>query len=871
MPIRDLTVLFQIIDRASGILDPLLSKMDSIDGSSIDMEVNLDPGQASAQAAIFESSLGKLQEANEKLTSSLEKVAGDEKKEGKEAEAAGKKTKEAGEGAKQASGHFQTLQNTVEGASKKFNDMKSHLDGIKTKLLAIQAVITGIAAVAVMSSAKTETLVEELNGLKGEQFAAPIIEWANEGSGGKAWTSKTQRLQIGADLSEMGYNPDEVKKYGTEIEKYFFQKTAMLKRQGVGNAEDLAQTMAAAEKTGNVRSVERLFSAGAISEDKLSRETERLRMNYEKFAFATDEVVKKQAMHNLMMKELTKTNKDFSGQAVTLEQKLDVLGGKWSSLLSGIGDKLRPAVTMIVDGLITVIDVIDSIPGHNEIFIFLGILITIITTLVSWVLILAPALEFLVWVLGESGVAGAAAGLGGVLATLGGALGSIAGVLGSVLAALAGVIGAIAASPLLPIIAVILAVAAALYLIYTRTTLLQDGFAMLQNFVGRAFTAVLKLWSLVSGGMRGNKSDLLELGTWIRNFLDGLIPGWLSNLFAQAQSIYREALKWFDKIMTWWNSFLKKIGDVYDKIKAMLGLGGNGLGPDMSLEDVKKNMAAYTDDEGTAKFKDASSAVVEAIYNKVFKGIEPSKQDLANIQGYSRSQELEDYFNKLKNAAPAPSLPQQAADKAQEPFKEAAAAVQESGQTYVDNSAQTYNDVKQKTGSDTAAGLASYDPVGFYKDLGGKGVNYLKGLAGQGEEESKDQETPQAAGGATITAEGQLKVHKKEEVIPAKIVEGTGKLGSLLASALSFMNSRTDIEQIISEKMFSQNVNNNNREISQGSGPITVQVTIQAPVTVQITREMDLTKLNINQLIDWSKVSYELEKVVRNTFRPQEG
>jgi hypothetical protein len=59
------------------------------------------------------------------------------------------------------------------------------------------------------------------------------------------------------------------------------------------------------------------------------------------------------------------------------------------------------------------------------------------------------------------------------------------------------------------------------------------------------------------------------------------------------------------------------------------------------------------------------------------------------------------------------------------------------------------------------------------------------------------------------------------------------------------MNSRTDIEQIISEKMFSQNVNNNNREISQGSGPITVQVTIQAPVTVQITREMDLTKLNI--------------------------
>lgn len=898
MPIRDLTILLQIIDKASRVLDPILTKMDAVDGTEIEIGVNMDPGQAAAQASAFESSLESLQSASDRVSKTLEKAAEAEQKEGKEAEAAGKKTKESGQAADQASGHFHKLQQYVDGASQKFSNLKDHLDGVKTRLLAIQGAILGIAAISVYSSAKTETLVEELRGLKGEAYATPLLEWAEQ-SKGLAWSSKKQRLAIAADLSELGYNPTEVSNYGQEIEKYFFTKAAMLKRQGVGSAEDLAKDIASAEKTGNVRAIERLFSAGAISDQKLSREVDRLRANYEKFAFATDEVVKKQALHNLVMKELIKTNQSFTGQATTLEQKLDVLQSKWGSLLSSIGDSLRPAVTKVVDGLILVIDTIESVPHHDKILIFLGLLVAVITTLISWIFILAPALEALSWVLGLSGAAGAATAFGGAIGTLIGLLGGAATALGGVAVA-----GAAAITPLLPIIIVLAAIAAIIYLLYTRTTLLQDGFALLQEFAGRASAAILKLWSTVSGGLRGNKADLQEIGTWIRNFLEGLIPGWLSDLFAQAQSIYREAMRWFDRIMGWWNDFLKKVTEVYDKIKDTLGLGGD-QGSQITPEMQQYGVTGWGEINGKKAVKVAyrelpSSQWSTSIYDQI-RAATGGKTRLTGQEWIDFAQkhpelakamtgsgevlipmdQLDDFHIPESALPPEPEKPLALPDvkeAASDAVDEGKAAVQESGQTYVEKSSQTYKETLEMTGSETIAAHAAYDPLGFYSDLGGKGVNYLKekgsdavdygkDLIGWGE---KEEEKPEAAIGATIVEEGQLKVHKKEEVIPAKIVEGTGKLGSLLAAALNFMNGRADIEQAISEKVFSQNAINN-REISAGTGPITIHMTVQAPVTIQVTKEVDLRNLDVTKLIDWSRAQYELEKIVRNTFRFQEG
>jgi len=321
MPIRDLTVLFQIVDKVSSVLNPILDKVDSVDGSEIEIGINLDPGQAAAQVSSFESSLESLQAANDKLTGSLDKASGAEQKEGKAAEEAGKKTKKSGEDAKYATGLYGQLQKSLDQTANRFENLADKIDPIKGKLLALQATVMSLATMAIYSTAKTKSLVEELKGLRGESYAAPLIEWAQQGKN-LDYTSKGQRLTIATDLSDLDYSTDEVKKYGEEIEKFFFQKTGQMKRYGIQSAAELAQALSTAEKTENVRGIKRLFSSGAISEEKLNKETERLRLNYEKYAFATDEVVKKQAMHNLMMKELEKTNKSFTGQAVTLEQKL---------------------------------------------------------------------------------------------------------------------------------------------------------------------------------------------------------------------------------------------------------------------------------------------------------------------------------------------------------------------------------------------------------------------------------------------------------------------------------------------------------------------------------------------------------------------
>lgn len=904
MPIRDLTVLFQIIDKASGILDPILSKLESVDGSEIEIGVNLDPGQAAAQASLFESSLNNLQEASDKLTGALEKAAGAEQKEGKAADEAGRKTKGAGEAAKQASGYFQHLKDNVQHASERLNDLKGHLDGVKTKLLAIQATLLGMTVLSVLSSAKTERLVEELKGVQGTNAEA-YLSWAEQGSG-KAYTTRTQRLEMAMDLSTLNYSVDETKRYAEEIEKFYFQRTAQMQRFGISSAEELAKAFSSAEKGGEVELIKKLFSSGAISANSLDKEITRLRTNYEKFAFASDEVVKKQAVHNLIMKELAKTNKDFTGGATTLEQKLDVLGNKWNSFLTGIGDKLRPFATMIVDGLIKVLDTIESIPGHDQILIFIGLLIAAITTLISWVFVLAPALEALAWLLGASGVAGAAGTLAGLLGGLSGAIGILIGLLTGAAGALTGVAvaGAAAIAPLLPIIAVIAAIAAVIYLLYTRTTLLQDGFALLKEFIGRAMAAAQKVFSVVNGGLKGNKSDLQEIGTWIKNFLEGLIPGWLSDLFAQAQSIYREAMKWFDKIMNWWNSFLKKVTEVYDKIKSMLGLGSGeaAVTPEMQQYGVtgwttvngeKAVKVAYrelpTSEWNTPIYEQIRAATggKTRLVGKEYLDFAQKYPELARAMTASGEIQvplgkIDDYGIPESALPPEPQGPLALPDikeAASDAVDEGKAAVQESGQTYVEKSSNTYKETLEKTGSYTAAAHAAYDPVGFYADIGGKGVNYLKekglgvidygkDLIGWGDKE-EDEKLPAGAVGATIEQSGAMIVHEREELIPARIVEGTGKLGSLLATALNFMNGRADIEKKISEKIFSQQEANRARELS--AGPLTVQVTIHAPVTVQISREMDLSKLDVNRLIDWSRVSYELEKIVRNSFRFQEG
>ena len=280
----------------------------------------------------------------------------------------------------------------------------------------------------------------------------------------------------------------------------------------------------------------------------------------------------------------------------------------------------------------------------------------------------------------------------------------------------------------------------------------------------------------------------------------------------------------------------------------------------MSLGDVKKSLAGYKDDENHQVIGEYSDALLETLYNKVFKGVEPDEAGKALIQQYGKSAELENYLTGLRDKE-GPSLPEKVAAGVSAPIEDASAAVQESGQTYVDQSAQTYNDVKTKTGSETAAGLASYNPLGFYTDLGKKGLNYL-GLGGD--------KLPAGAVGATVDQSGAMVVHEKEELIPARITSGAGKLASLLGVALDFMSGRAEIErQLTSEKLFSSSQNS-----SEKMGGVIISsmpITINPIINLSVAQAVDLKNLDISKLIDWSKASYEIEKIVKSAFRFQEG
>ena len=155
----------------------------------------------------------------------------------------------------------------------------------------------------------------------------------------------------------------------------------------------------------------------------------------------------------------------------------------------------------------------------------------------------------------------------------------------------------------------------------------------------------------------------------------------------------------------------------------------------------------------------------------------------------------------------------------------------------------------------------AYNPLGFYTDLGKKGLNYL-GLGGD--------KLPAGAVGATVDQSGAMVVHEKEELIPARITSGAGKLASLLGVALDFMSGRAEIErQLTSEKLFSSSQNS-----SEKMGGVIISsmpITINPIINLSVAQAVDLKNLDISKLIDWSKASYEIEKIVKSAFRFQEG
>lgn len=853
MPIRDLSVLFKLVDRVSQVFNPIVDKMNEIDGSEVTVGLTADARDAITQTLEFQESLDGLANSSDQAANAVDKTTNAAKKEADKAGEAAKKTKEAGEAAKAGGSYFDRFSSSLSGASDKLTRLADRLDGVKNKLLAAQAVVTGFATAALLSASKTESLIDEIQDLRGMEVAKPLVEWAEKGND-IDWTNRSQRLTIATDLSDLDYGVEETKKYGEEIEKAFFQSSGKMKRYGIQSASELAQALASAEKTGNTRSIERMFSAGAISEEKLAKETDRLRMNYEKFAFATDEVVKKQAMHNLIMKELVKTNANFTGSANTLDEKLDVLQKRFGSLLNDVGQKLEPVAKKVVDALILVIDKIEEVPYHEEIIIFIGILVTAIAGLVAAILGLAPIIAGISWLLGAGGVGAALAGL----------VGTISSVLGGLAALVAGFL----AIPGLPVVAAILAIITALILVYEKTTIIQDGFEKIRPFVDRARESIKRLKDAISDAFKGGKTDIGEIKATVADFLDGLIPGWLSGLWTKGENLYRDVMKWLSGVLGWWNDLLKKIGETSDKIKGILGLG-----TEEQKEPIQPGAApvskgytrTYQDANGQWMTEEyARQNVPKEDWGKLTAKGQFSARDIRSYMEQGRLLGTPEETDGLGKYSPS-EIAKDTGDAVGEKVEEAKEAIIQNNQDYVDKAATTYEETKNKTGSTSAAAMAAWDPIGYY-------VGGAKKLFGVGDEEggSSQEPVPQGAVGATVNKEGLMIVHSNEEVVPAKITQGAGKLASLLEVAYNYVNGgQSEIEREYRERVSTQSIQQT--KDSRKADNVNVYLTIDAPVTVEISRDVDIRKLDVNRLIDWSQASYQLEKIVKELFRMQEG
>ena len=899
MPVRSLEVILSLLDRISQPLDLILKKIAQVDGREVvaTAEISADAGGADELTSALEG----VDSAGQKTEKTLDKTTEALKKEGKEADDAGKKTEDLGQKTKVTDSIFSRLHATLDTASTKLQGLKSALQPIKQELQVLSAVIVGFGTYAVYSAAKVEGMIDELDRLHGKDFSKDIQNWAEQpGIPGR----KSEKLAIALDLSDLKMDSPDIKKFGTEIEKFYHTKFSSMKRLGVSSAEDLAQQIAKAAKGGRTEELRRVLTSGAITDTKMNAEMERLRANYEKFAFASEDVVKQQALLNLTMKELHKTNMAYDANSQTLAEKIENLQNKFAGLTEGIGNKLEPIFKAGVDAISGFIDMVEAVPGHDEILIFLGTLVVALGLLVSAVMMLAPPLIVAASLMGSLAAAG---GVAGVIA-------SITAAIGVLITALGG--AAVAAGAALLPFAVVAVVAAGLYLLYTRTTVLQDSWAKLTSIGSRVVAIFQKVFSTLGGALKGNKADLQTIGDWVRNFLDGLIPGWLSDIFAAAGGYFRKAMEWFDQIMKWWNHFLKTLGKVYDAIKGILGIGTPGTpeakpkSPEQKaveaagLSEWNSGLGSYGRDAGiptvnadffhlqnfSIRNKTSGPGKIEAdimakyglkpgeavrVGDKLgqrqkdgsYNSVELSPKDMKNLTAaedklVKEEQNIANHYKYTVKTSVIKQIDEKIGkdldnlitDNQSQEGPIAAQNVNADGlpdplkKGYQEGIHQT--DVKLKSGPDGAMQVGPFDLM----------YNMAKGAIWGNDSQKK----PQAAIGATINEGGQIEVHDKEEVIPAKITSGVGKLGSLLSDALAWRDGER-------APQVAPGGNTPQAASEQAPGeqpPLTVNLAVENHF--HVNNAVDLKNLDVTKLIDWNRAGYEIEKIQKR-FRAQQG
>jgi hypothetical protein len=972
MPVRDLSVIFRVLDYGSRLLNPILETLDDIGTRDVTIGVGADTGgaassiQDTAQAvtdmgAVGEKAAAKMQQASEAAT--------------KEAKA----EKEVASSTREVTGLYGKLVNVLETVKGKSDELKESLKKSWKEILAIQGSIMGFGTAAIASAAASEELTESLINIKGgEGAAAPLIEWAAAAKD-VTYSSNGTRLAIASTLSMLHLSDKETMKMGEGIEKYFTSRTASLKLLGVSSSKELAGDIERAIQTGDTSRLSKLFDSGTFSASKLDREIFKLRTTSEKWAFATEEAVKAQATANLVQQALNRSTKDFKYEATTLDAKWERFWNTFNKFASKVGKILIPIVGQVVDIGTAFLNLATSIPGADIILAVVVALAALIGGLAAAGLALgsvAGAFLSLITlgstigpVLTGIGLAGKASAVGSAAAALAtqaqaaataeqtamasGAMAAEAGLIAedAALAASAGAAavgeGALAAgeasvaaasvpatgglmamaagvwtlmAPLLPIIAILAAVTAAIYLLYTKTNLFQTVWAAITgqpftkagegvidviDLVVRLKSILGVLWDLFNktsssmlAKILGGKITLNELKMWVRDFLDTLIPGWLGDIFKQAGEYYQEVRRWLDWVMKWLGGALEKVTGVYDAVKKTLGLGGER--PEAGTPEAKEyNSKAEQWIQDTSRDRgDAGerrvgplaahkATIPEDVY-MISNAVNPQtgrptyawKSNIleADLDKYKEAtltisdvqqQRANELFKEYQNGA-NPQRQQEVKESLDESIENENPFVDKEMTNAIPNAPvniRTKQPEEVKNSADVQGGL---QVIGEY--VWNAGANAIKGGKPQEESEGtqepagnfgpgsgwglgseqKPPEVQKAAGGAEVNTEGLIHAHEKEEILPAKITKGVGRVGNILERVIQFIDTGTSrltqisgisrLKELSSTRIASTLPSDEPRTIAGGEPQITSQSGILSSLHTSLSQIKNFTE-----------------------------
>ena len=794
MAIRDLTILLKAWDSATEVLERVTGMADDLDQRVVEGSVDLQDNASKALGQI-DQTLYAVGGRMDKVTASFDQVAGSTSAAGWSFSATSGKMQAASNVAERGSSILSRLNNVTISTARGMSNLSDALEPVQVHIAAIQAAMMGLGTVALYTAKKNEELHENLVRIMGTDASGTILSWAEAGN--EIWhTSETARLAIANELAYMGVAEDKIAEMGEAIELYYEKNDALLKSKGVAGSEDLAKKIAEGIATGSGEELKRILGDSAFSADELTKEMDRLRYSNIKYAYATEEVVKKQALQNIITKKLQKDIEGFTAEATSFDDQMGLLANNMNKFFESIGKVLIPYATKALSVVNSIIGVLMQIPGIEVFAVLAGGAVLLTSTLLSLILVLGMA-------------------AGGFLSLLEAiqVIKQLTVVTKLITAAQWLWNIALSANPIGIVIIAAAALAAAIYLIYKRTDLFQRAWKALSGMdmsglsgfidiilvgLGSAVNSALMLWGILSraSGKLNSKLGLnLSMPGWVDALLMILGPQYLvvKGVYDILKALWPKFVYWLGSLIpNWLKTVFGAISDFWDWLKDKWG---DLLAmPENIAQAIKKAMPGLGGQE--AKEGEALDEEIIKAAQKVGGLSNPTEEERNWLISYGRKYGLGETGPEIeagfggKTLTDFPHISSHHAKAAVEAAAyygnpQPAAVVQAASSVTTpipaledakdDMAKDVQTTVTDATGSETAGEVAgkaveniNTSPLGLLGEGLSAGTNpFAWGLGKLG-----GAALQQLDEGGQVLSDGPVYIHEDEEVNPAKVVRG---------------------------------------------------------------------------------------------------